>query len=125
MTASKAPSRVNSAVALAEIVSTHDDPGTVIVKRLSTLLDDESMSFVDRYNGLSCARKFVSYCVHYGEAKFEFKDYVIFLLPTAFSATVCQRKRLKHQRRAKFALSIHKDESQTIQLEIIPSELPH
>ena len=84
MTASKAPSRVNSAVALAEIVSVHDDPGTVIIERLSTLLEDESMSFVDRYNGLSCARKFVSYCVHYGEAKFEFKDYVIFLLPTAF-----------------------------------------
>eukprot|EP00977_Amphora_coffeiformis_P004033 scaffold804_cov165-Amphora_coffeaeformis.AAC.12 len=84
MTASCAPSRVNSASALAEIVSSYDDPGTAIVERLSSLADDSSMSFIDRYNGLSCARKFLSYCVHYGEAKFEFKDYVVPLLPTAF-----------------------------------------
>ena len=84
MTASRAPSRVNSAAALAEIVSIHEDPGTFIVEKLSSLIGDDSMSFIDRYNGLSCARKFLSYCVHYGEAKFEFKDYVIPLLPTAF-----------------------------------------
>jgi proteasome activator subunit 4 len=84
MTASRAPSRVNSAVALADVVSVHEDPGMMIVDKIDSLIDDESMSFIDRYNGLSCARKFISYCVHYGEAKFEFKDYVIPLLPTSF-----------------------------------------
>jgi hypothetical protein len=84
MTASRAPSRVNSASALAGIVSSHDDPGTTIVERLLRLVDDETMGFIDRYNALSCGRKFLSYCVHYGEGKFEFKDYVVPLLPLAF-----------------------------------------
>jgi len=41
-------------------------------------------SFQNRYNALITARRFFSYCVHYGEAKFEYSDYIIPLLPLAF-----------------------------------------
>jgi hypothetical protein len=56
------------------------------VEKLATLSQSNGWSFHDRYNALSTARRFMSYCVHLGEAKFEYSDYVIPLLPVAFEA---------------------------------------
>jgi len=63
-----------------------NDPGSVIVQKLSSLHIDEDESVQNRYNALITARRFFSYCVHYGEAKFEYSDYIIPLLPLAFEA---------------------------------------
>lgn len=81
--ASRAPSRSNSTHELAKLAL---DPGLLIVKKLGSLEQDHSWSYKDRFNALSTARRFISYCVHLGEAKFEYSDYVIPLLPLAFEA---------------------------------------
>ena len=47
-----------------------------------------------------------------------------FRRPAAFAAMICQRKRRKIQGRADFTLYKFKDESHTLRLEILPSELP-
>merc|ERR1711935_766892 len=78
------PSRSNSAIDLASL--DENDPGSVIVQKLLSLQMSSDESFQDRYNSLITARRFFSYCVHYGEAKFEYSDYIIPLLPLAFEA---------------------------------------
>ena len=83
-TTSKGPSRSNSAIDLESLDK--DDPGSVIVQKLSSLHTDGDESVQNRYNALITARRFFSYCVHYGEAKFEYSDYIIPLLPLAFEA---------------------------------------
>lgn len=83
-TSSDGPSRSNSAIALETLDS--NDPGTVIVKKLLSLQTGTYASFQDRYNSLITARKFFSYCVHFGEAKYEYSDFMIPLLPLAFEA---------------------------------------
>mmetsp|Transcript_5490 Transcript_5490/g.15486 ORF Transcript_5490/g.15486 Transcript_5490/m.15486 type:complete len:2289 (+) Transcript_5490:225-7091(+) len=82
--ASRAPSRSNSTDALASMNIADDDPGHVIVQKLSLLHKDESLSFLDKYNSLSTTRRFLSYCLHLGEAKFELTDFVIPALPAVF-----------------------------------------
>jgi len=83
-TASSGPSRSNSAIDLASLDK--NDPGSVIVEKLSSLQINADGSFQNRYNSLITARRFFSYCVHYGEAKYEYSDYIIPLLPMAFEA---------------------------------------
>jgi hypothetical protein len=83
-TTSTGPSRSNSAIDLASLDK--NEPGSVIVQKLSSLQINTDESFENRYNSLITARRFFSYCVHYGEAKFEFSDYIIPLLPLAFEA---------------------------------------
>jgi hypothetical protein len=83
-TTSTGPSRCNSAIDLSSLDK--NDPGSVIVQKLSSLQINTDESFQNRYNSLITARRFFSYCVHYGEAKFEYSDYIIPLLPLAFEA---------------------------------------
>lgn len=63
-----------------------NDPGTIIVQKLASLESAEKMSFNDRYNALITTRRFFSYCIHLGEAKHEYSDYIVPLLPLAFEA---------------------------------------
>lgn len=83
-TASNGPSRSNSAIDLASL--DNNDPGAIIVKKLLSLQTARYGSFQERYNSLITARRFFSYCVHYGEAKYEYSDFMIPLLPLAFEA---------------------------------------
>jgi hypothetical protein len=83
-TASIGPSRSNSAIDLASLDK--NDPGSVIVQKLLSLQTSTEESFQIRYNSLITARRFFSYCVHYGEAKFEYSDYIIPLLTLAFES---------------------------------------
>jgi Proteasome-substrate-size regulator, mid region/Domain of unknown function (DUF3437) len=86
MHASRAPSRANSLLDLDESMNAANDPGSVVVKTLASLEKSDNWSFIDRYNALSTARRFIAYSVHLGEAKFEYSDYVIPLLHLAFEA---------------------------------------
>jgi hypothetical protein len=63
-----------------------DDPGSIVVAKLCSLEKADGWSFNNRYNALSTARRFVSYCVHLGEAKHEYSEYVVPLLPLIFEA---------------------------------------
>jgi len=83
-TASNGPSRSNSAIDLASLDD--NDPGAIIVKKLLSLQTATHDSFQNQYNSLITARRFFSYCIHYGEAKYEYSDYMIPLLPLAFEA---------------------------------------
>lgn len=85
-TASKAPSRCNSDISLSSIPGTDQDPGAYIVEKLLALRQSNDPSFQNRYNSLITARRFFSYCIHFGEAKHEYADYIIPLLPLAFEA---------------------------------------
>jgi len=67
---------------------TPKDPGTVIVQKLSSLKNSDNVPFNDRYNSLITTRRFFSYCIHLGEAKNEYSDYIIPLLPLAFEALI-------------------------------------
>jgi proteasome activator subunit 4 len=81
---SRAPSRSNSGISLASADT--QDPGTYIVQKLLALQDSTDPSFQNRYNSLITARRFFSYCIHFGEAKHEYAEYIIPLLPLAFEA---------------------------------------
>ena len=67
-------------------IDDREDPGSAIVKKISSLNSNEGLSFLDKYNALNTARRFLSYCLHLGEAKFEFTDYIIPVLPTVFES---------------------------------------
>ena len=86
VSASRAPSRESSEII--EIADDIDasDPGLRIINKLSSLRTEDSWSFIDRCNALNTARRFISYCVHLGEAKFEYSEYVIPLLSLVFEA---------------------------------------
>ena len=71
---------------LAAFGNGHADPGTLIVTKLASLARESELSFKDKYNSLSTARRFISYCVQLGEAKAEYSEYVIPLLPLVFEA---------------------------------------
>ncbi|KAL7564778.1 hypothetical protein ACA910_021041 [Epithemia clementina (nom. ined.)] len=83
-------SRANIHGVVAEGTSAGDvereDPGFAIVRKISTLNSDQDLTFLDKYNALNTARRFLSYCLHLGEAKFELTDYVIPVLPTVFES---------------------------------------
>lgn len=63
-----------------------NDPGTAVVKKLASLENCDGWLASDRYNALSTTRRFIAYSVHLGEARFEYSDYVIPLLPLTFEA---------------------------------------
>jgi Proteasome-substrate-size regulator, mid region/Domain of unknown function (DUF3437) len=62
------------------------DPCILIVDKLAMLDYDVDMSFVERCNALGTARRFISYSVQLGEARFEVSRFVIPLLRLAFEA---------------------------------------
>jgi len=88
VTASRSPQGVPSfnQVTNASFTSERQDPGAFIVAKLESLETADDWSFSDRFNALMTTRRFFSYCIHMGEAKHEFSDYIIPLLPLAFEA---------------------------------------
>ena len=84
--ASRAPSPSNSGIGLLSEADESQDPGVYIVQKLSALQRSNEPSFQNKYNALITARRFFSYCIHFGEAKHEYADYIIPLLPLAFEA---------------------------------------
>ena len=61
-------------------------PGVLVVEALKSLSLRPEMSFIERCNALSTARRFIAYCIHLGESKFEFCEEVIPLLPLIFES---------------------------------------
>jgi hypothetical protein len=59
---------------------------TTIVSRLANAGDANGLSSKERYNSLITARKFISYCIYLGDAKGDFDDLILPLLPMAFEA---------------------------------------
>ncbi|KAG7363158.1 proteasome-substrate-size regulator domain containing protein [Nitzschia inconspicua] len=78
------PSRSNSSIDIENL--DNNDPGSLIMKRLLSLQTAPNSSSQTQYNSLITARRFFSYCIHFGEAKYEFSDYLVPLLPLAFEA---------------------------------------
>ena len=62
------------------------DPGVEILKKLSTIRLSGQFQFKEKIRALGTARKFVSCCVHWGDSKHEFSQYLIPLLPLAFES---------------------------------------
>eukprot|EP00934_Nitzschia_sp_Nitz4_P000403 Nitzschia sp. Nitz4//scaffold156_size52432//33824//40564//NITZ4_006829-RA/size52432-processed-gene-0.30-mRNA-1//-1//CDS//3329537421//403//frame0 len=85
-TASRSPSRTSSMDTAESKEQSVSDPGAFIVQKLLELQSSTEESYRIRCNALITARRFFSYCIHFGEAKFEFADYLIPLLPLAFEA---------------------------------------
>jgi hypothetical protein len=69
---------------ICESKSICDELGIQVVKKLSSIRELEKYSFKERARALGTARKFVACCVHWGDAKHVYSDYVIPLLPLAF-----------------------------------------
>mmetsp|Transcript_19652 Transcript_19652/g.55518 ORF Transcript_19652/g.55518 Transcript_19652/m.55518 type:complete len:2329 (-) Transcript_19652:33-7019(-) len=86
--ASRAPSRSNSSGNFEQMIAefSSQDPGIFIVEKLLALRTSDERSYKIRFNSLHTVRKFFSYCIYLGEAKHEFSDYLITLLPLAFEA---------------------------------------
>mmetsp|Transcript_1479 Transcript_1479/g.3106 ORF Transcript_1479/g.3106 Transcript_1479/m.3106 type:complete len:2283 (+) Transcript_1479:251-7099(+) len=63
-----------------------EDPGIEIVKQLSGIRDSDKYSFKEKNRALGTARKFVACCVHWGDAKHEYSEFIIPLLPLAFKS---------------------------------------
>ena len=57
-----------------------------IVDRFVQMEAPQNIAAVDRLNGLSTMRRFVSYSVHLGESKFEYSSFILKLLSVAFGA---------------------------------------
>ena len=83
---SRAHGRTSSDTALTAMDIDREDPGSAIVKKILSLNSNQDLSFLDKYNALSTARRFLSYCLHLGEAKFELTEYVVPVLPTVFDS---------------------------------------
>ena len=56
------------------------------MNQLVSIQDSSSYSFKEKNRALGTARKFVAYCVHWGDAKHEYSQFIIPLLPLAFKA---------------------------------------
>lgn len=69
-----------------------EDPGAIVVQKLLELKDSTDSIYQNRYNSLITARRFFSYCIHFGDAKHEFADYIIPLLPLAFEALASSKE---------------------------------
>ena len=62
-----------------------DDPGKLIVEKLVSITSSSEYStFKMQRHALITARKFMVYCVHFGDCKNEFSEFVIPLIPLAF-----------------------------------------
>jgi len=66
--------------------SRNNDPGITIMNQLASIQDSSSYSFKEKNRALGTARKFVAYCVHWGDAKHEYSQFIVPLLPLAFKA---------------------------------------
>ena len=62
------------------------DPGIEIMTQLINIRDNDKFSFKEKNRALGTARKFVACCVHWGDAKHEYSDFIIPLLPLAFQS---------------------------------------
>jgi len=62
------------------------NPGIEIMNQLSSIRDSVQYSFKEKNRALGTARKFVSCCVHWGDAKHEYSEFIIPLLPLAFKS---------------------------------------
>ena len=60
-----------------------DDPQAQIMKRLKAIHNTDSYSFREKNRALGTARKFVACCVHWGDARNEYSEFIILLLPEA------------------------------------------
>jgi hypothetical protein len=65
---------------------TNDDIGSAIVEALSRIDQFSDKLSLQRLNALNTARRFISYSIALGEAKFEYSEYVIPLLSLAFGS---------------------------------------
>jgi hypothetical protein len=65
-----------------------EDPEIQIMKQLTSIRDssDGKFSFTEKIRALGTARKFVSCCVHWGDAKQQYSEFIIPLLPLAFES---------------------------------------
>jgi len=65
-----------------------DDPDVtkMIVSRLASAGDLNGVSLKERYNSLITARKFISYSIYLGDAKSDFNDLILPLLPMCFES---------------------------------------
>jgi len=69
-----------------------EDPGTTVVQKLLALKDSTDSIHQNKYSALITARRFFSYCIHFGDAKHEFAEYIIPLLPLAFEALASSKE---------------------------------
>ena len=69
-----------------ELMNGEKDPGDAITEKLVSIYDTNEYSFKEQQHALITARKFILYCVHLGDCKNEFSDFVIPLLPLCFKA---------------------------------------
>lgn len=62
------------------------DPGIQIIEQLRHIRDSPKYSFKEKCRALGTARKFVACCVHWGDAKHDYSDFIIPLLPLVFQS---------------------------------------
>lgn len=62
------------------------DPGKAILKQLCGIRESKEYSFKEKLMALGTSRKFVACCVHWGDAKHEFSEFIIPLLPLSFES---------------------------------------
>jgi len=80
---------INTYTALGDVnssTSDDDDPGISIIKQLVSIRDSDKYSFKEKNRALGTARKFIAFCVHWGDSKHEYSDFIIPLLPLAFQS---------------------------------------
>jgi len=63
-----------------------EDPGLVIIDRLRKISESTELSTKTRHHSLITARKFIAYCVHWGDCKNEYSEFIIPLIPLVFDA---------------------------------------
>ena len=67
-----------------ENTSEADDPRIEIMNKLISVRNSNEYSFKERIMALGTLRKFLSCCVHWGDARHEYPEFIIPLLPLAF-----------------------------------------
>ncbi|GKY98731.1 hypothetical protein MPSEU_000829400 [Mayamaea pseudoterrestris] len=70
----------------APLIHKMKDPSSMILHKIMSLRNVDSWEFSERCHALNTVRRFISYCVHLGESKFEYSEYVVPLLPLVFEA---------------------------------------
>ncbi len=65
---------------------TSEDPEVQIMKELTNIRDSVKFSFKEKVRALGTARKFVSCCVHWGDAIHDYSGIIIPFLPIAFES---------------------------------------
>mmetsp|Transcript_13477 Transcript_13477/g.20082 ORF Transcript_13477/g.20082 Transcript_13477/m.20082 type:complete len:2221 (-) Transcript_13477:217-6879(-) len=66
--------------------STNQDPGSIIIDKLCSIGGAREYSFEEQHHALITARKFIVYCIHLGDSKHEYSEFVIPLLPISFES---------------------------------------